>query len=124
LLLFIKNKLWKQIIISLLLILFITGFSMIILDLNINSYLLLLSNNSKFYTDNYVIRDGGLDYGHSLFGLIKGFFLFLEMRYFVPQLLSPYLGFVILALFYFSYVIIFRINTKISKNFHISFIFW
>jgi hypothetical protein len=115
LLLFVKNKLWKQIIINLLLVIFITFFSIFVLGLDMESYLLLLSNNSKFYTENYVIADGGLDFGHSLFGLIKGFFLFLDSRHLVPQLLTPYFVFVIIVFIYFSYFIVFK-EKSLWKN--------
>ena len=111
LLLFLKNKLWKQVMICLLLILSITSISIYILDLDINSYLLQLSNNSKFYTNLYVIADGGLDYGHSLFGVIKGFILFLKMRQYIPQILTPYLIFVFIVFIYFSFIIMYRIDT-------------
>ena len=111
LLLFIKNKLWKQIFYVFLSIFSITVLSIFILGLNFNSYLLLLSESSKFYTENYVIRDGGLDYGHSIFGLIKGFFLFLKLRVFVPQLLTPYLILVVIVVIYFSYIVVYKINS-------------
>jgi hypothetical protein len=115
LLLFIKNKLWKQLMISLLLIFTITTISIFILDLDINAYLLQLSNNSKFYTKYYVIGDGGLDFGHSFFGFIKLGFLYFKMPQYIPQLLTPYLILVIVVFIFFSYIILFRIN-NLWKN--------
>ena len=111
LLLFIKNKLWKQIVIILILILSITIISIFILDLNINNYLLQLSNNSSFYTKYYVIGHGGLDYGHSLFGLFKVFLLHLKLTQYIPTLLTPYLIFVIGLFIFFSMIIIYKIDS-------------
>jgi hypothetical protein len=111
LLLFIKNKLWKQILISLLLMLSITTISLFILDLDINNYFLQLSNNSSFYTKYYVIGHGGLDYGHSLFGLFKVFLLYLKLPQYIPSLLTPYLIFVIVLFIFFSFIIIYKIDS-------------
>jgi hypothetical protein len=70
-----------------------------------------LSNNSSFYTKYYVIGHGGLDYGHSLFGLFKVFLLHLKLTQYIPTLLTPYLIFVIGLFIFFSMIIIYKIDS-------------
>lgn len=110
-LLFIKNKLWKQIFLCLSLVLFLTIISNLILQINFESYISLLSNNSAFYKKNYIIDHGGLDYGHSLFGLIKVVLNFLNIPEYIPIILTPYLFFVLIIFIIFSFLVLFYFHT-------------
>ena len=83
------------------------SFPILILSHDFKSYALQFSQNTQLYNKVYVIGNGGLDFGHSLFGLLKTILIFLNYKQIIPYLLTPYFFFTILAFFYSSYFIIF-----------------
>ena len=71
LILFISNRTYKYILWTILFVLFLSFFSTWMLYGSIENYITLYKQNTKGLIDAYIIGDMGLDYGHSLFGLLK-----------------------------------------------------
>lgn len=85
-----SDKKYKHILWTVLLVIGLTVGSSLILYGSITQYFHQLVNNTDFYTNNYVIGDGGFDFGNSLFGLIKCAIYSLHLGAGIPFLLKPY----------------------------------
>jgi len=91
-----SDRKYKQILWTILLVILITLCSSWILYGGISEAFSNQFGNSSFYQENYVIKDGGFDFGHSLFGFIKCFIYSFKLNIEIKSILTPYLILVIL----------------------------
>lgn len=106
LVLLFSDRKYKQIIWTTILVLILTLFSSWLLNGGIIEYFSQLANNANFYQENYVIGNGGFDFGHSLFGLFKCVMYSINLGFIIPYLMKPYSILVlVLASFISIYII-------------------
>ncbi len=107
LLLFFEYKKFKEIGACFIFIFIFTIIPIYLLSQDIHSYAIQFTKNSLLYNNVYVLGNGGLDFGHSLFGLIKSIATFFKYKNLIPSLITPYFIFTIATFVYSSYFIIY-----------------
>jgi hypothetical protein len=115
LVLLFSDRRYIQIIWTIILVVIATLASSLILNGSFSNYILQFSHDADFYQKAYVIGDKGLDFGHSLFGLIKCAVLKINPGFDISILLKPY-AILVLILFLFISLYVVLIERSLWKK--------